>query len=211
MTENKNRLWCKDLRGDFSTARRPMICGQLEPGKFKRRRNNAADQCPAFVRRSRLPVTRRNKMLRIFSAYNIGPQPHLGHRSFIPGRGAERQRTARMPKPQLRRVNPVPVRALPGLEQKIDRRRAGPLAIRRLGAPGLAVPAALGMRQQAEPVDDGLCFGHARTGTSRLRATLATFATSPSACRCHAALVPFGQSAPDRAAIVSITSANQAA
>src|SRR3546814_5063957 len=76
----------------------------------------------------------------------------------------EAQRRAGIPVPCLRRVHPVPVRALACLQQEVDRRRG---AARRRAASeasgvteGLAVVAAFGVRLQAQVADDAGGVGH---------------------------------------------------
>ena len=64
------------------------------------------------------------------------------------GREAEGQRRARVPVPDLDRVDRVPVAALIRFEQEVDRRAGGARGL--CTAPGLAVPAALRVRRQVQ-------------------------------------------------------------
>ena len=59
-----------------------------------------------------------------------------------------------MPQPDFGGVHAVPVGTLVGLQQKVDGGAACSTARGRIGAPGLAIPAALGVRLQLQPRDD---------------------------------------------------------
>ena len=90
-------------------------------------------------------------------AWGRWPDARSGLRVAVSGRltghgDAELERRAGVVVPGLGRVDPVPVRALPGAEQEVDR-GAGPPG-RGPVPPRLGVPAALGMGLQPQRLDD---------------------------------------------------------
>jgi hypothetical protein len=98
---------------------------------------------------------RRNAELWRLPTEYVGTEPNLAYRSIIGERGAQAQRIAGVEQPELGRVDLVPVRALALVEQEQDGGRRGALPLRGVGAPCLAIPAAFGMRREAERFDEG--------------------------------------------------------
>ena len=97
-------------------------------------------------------MMRRDQALRQLTCCNVRPQKMIDPR---PRRrsDAKDDRGARMPEPHLVGIDPMPVRSLMRLQQEQDRRAGRSLARCRLGPPGLAIPAAFGMRGQVERPD----------------------------------------------------------
>ena len=91
--------------------------------------------------------------LRALAGQNVGAEPLIGRRPAVGGQ-RQQQGRAGVKKPDLGRVDPVPGGGAPGFEQKIDRGRGG--AARRdlkAVAKGLAIKPALGMRREAQRLD----------------------------------------------------------
>src|SRR5690606_31939939 len=108
----------------------------------------------------RLPFMRFDHMLRRMASMHIGPEQYVAHRAGVVLRQREAQRVAGMEQPDLRRIDPVPVRTLAGLEQKMDCCADGAPVWPLRPAPCLAVPSAFGMRLQVQSFDDRACAAH---------------------------------------------------
>ena len=83
---------------------------------------------------------------------NVGAQQQvLG--GPVRRRDRQAQRRAGVPEPLFIRIDPMPVRALPGLQQEEDCRSGRALPVGRSGAPRLPIPAAFGVRRQVQSGD----------------------------------------------------------
>src|ERR1700722_1459262 len=127
--------------------RLPIRRRQLEGGEFETRHHRAADQRPVAARDRRLPGVRRNDALRALAGREIAAE----HDALAAARrrNFELERRARVPMPDLDRVDAMPVRTLAARQQKID--RGG----RRTGDADAALPRERG-RQRERDIAKGL-------------------------------------------------------
>lgn len=130
-----------------------MLRRQFEAGELKARRDGAAHQRPVAERFGGLPGTCRHGCLRTFARCEIATQRHAFDTTRL--RDFQRERRARIPMPNLDRVNAMPVRALAACKQEVDCGGCGAAALNVLHiAKGLAEMPALGMRFQIEKPND---------------------------------------------------------
>ena len=158
-------VYLGDTRGikrDVSPRTRsgiPALGRELEMLELKRRGHGAADQGPFAQRARRLPFVRRNDDLRALAGRQIRAEYTTTRvLSFDAGRKLERR--ARIEVPDLGCIDAVPVGALVGLEQIVDR-GASPARVAAVMPPCFGVVAAFGMRGEAEGGDD-LGGGHGK-------------------------------------------------
>src|SRR5262249_43722287 len=92
--------------------------------------------------------------LRALAGGEIRPEREALDRAVPAHRGLKQHRSARIPVPDLDRIDAVPVRALACREQKVDRRRRGAAADAARITKRLAEMSAFRMRLQVEQADD---------------------------------------------------------
>src|SRR5207248_2771930 len=136
------------------SARVPPLGRELEAGEFEPGRHRAADQGPFAETFGRLPHMCRHDGLRALAGGKIGAEPQARHWAGL-ARRCEREGRARVPVPDLDRVEAMPMRALAAREQEMDRgrRRASALDAARV-AKRLAEVPAFRMRLEIEQPDD---------------------------------------------------------
>jgi hypothetical protein len=122
--------------------RAPAWRREFEAGKIEARRHHAADQRPAAARLGRLPPAGGHQRLRTLARQDVVADADRLDRAGVVPRDQQVGGRTGVEQPQLGGVDPVPVRALSRFEQEIDR---GGMAAAAALAPGLAVPATLGM------------------------------------------------------------------
>src|SRR5882672_2066956 len=131
-----------------------MLWRKLEPREFESGRHRAADERPSANAFRRLPGACRYDGLRALAGREIGPEPDALDRSLVARGDLECERRAGVEMPHLRRIDPMPVRALAAREQKIDRGRSRARAVDRASVPkSLAEVPAFGMRLEIEQAD----------------------------------------------------------
>jgi hypothetical protein len=146
---NRNRM---SASGSSAERRRPALGGELEPGEFKCGCNRTADQCPRPEALGRLPRAAGHYGLRPFAGSEIGPQPDVSN--TFRARDLKHEGGARIPVPDFRGIEAVPVRALAARQQIIHRARSGATALSRAIIPErLAEMPALGVRPKFEKPD----------------------------------------------------------
>ena len=132
-------------------VRLPARRRQFKAGKGERGSHDATAQGPLPQAVRRLPMRCRDNLLQMLALSQCRAEPVLCR-----GANAQQQRRARLPDPQLRCIDTMPVTALAIAQQEQDRRAgaadpsAGPVA------PRLAVMTALGMRPQLKRGDHRL-------------------------------------------------------
>src|SRR6185503_3829522 len=142
---------------EAALARLPVRRRELEALEVEGRRHSAADQGPRAERARRLPDAARHDGLRQLALVEVDADAHMAHALAV---AAEREfeRRAGVVMPDLVGIDPMPVRALAGLQQEVDGGRGAARLVGR--AVHLAKMPALGMRLQPEAGND-LGGGHA--------------------------------------------------
>ena len=131
------------LRRSTAQAGLPAFRRHLEAGKLEARSHRAADQRPCTQAFRRLPCSGGHHTLRPLTGTEIRAKRQRADALAII-RNPEGKRRPRVPVPGLHRVDPVPGRAFPRLQQEIDRRRArAAISVRQRITEGLDVVARL--------------------------------------------------------------------
>src|SRR5690606_12450869 len=122
------------------------------------------DKAPGTYALGALPGVRRHDDLRPLARRDVGAEPVDRALQPILADAEIEGRTA-VPVPDLDRIDPVPVGALAGGQQVVDRRHGSTPAGRIAVAVGLAEVAAFWVRLEAELLDDLGCVEHQSFGS----------------------------------------------
>lgn len=130
--------------------------------ELERRRYRTTHERPRPEASCRLPHLRRHHELRPFAGPEIGSEDRSLHAPSIRVR-AQLEGRARVEVPDFRRVEPMPVRALSGLQKIVNRGASAPLAVT-LVSPGLAEMPPFGVWSKLERADH---VGRSHVGSLR--------------------------------------------